>query len=118
MNLSTNDTVKRLSPHDGVAELSGDTLLRLQKVLTEMLRDVVGICRDHGIDYTLGGGVCLGAVRHGGFIPWDDDIDFNIPRRDASRLLQVLRETRSEKYWVHDVRSTDNYTLGLIRVRL
>ena len=58
--------VKRMTP---------DELRRLQLLQAELLREFDRICRLHGIKYIIGSGTLLGAVRHQGFIPWDDDID-------------------------------------------
>ena len=51
------------------------TLKHLQKVQLMMLKDFIKICEDNNILYFVNGGTLLGTIRHGGFIPWDDDID-------------------------------------------
>lgn len=59
----------------------------IQKTLYEMLIDFDKICEEHNLTYFLCGGTLLGAVRHEGFIPWDDDIDISMPREDYDKLI-------------------------------
>lgn len=64
----------------------------VQKLLLEMLEAFAAYCRKHELRYYLVGGTLLGAVRHQGFIPWDDDIDVGMPRPDYERLLALAKE--------------------------
>ena len=68
----------------------GSDLRRMQHRMTEMLRVIDGICRRHGLRYWLCSGTLLGAVRHEGYIPWDDDLDIEMMRPDYDRLMEIL----------------------------
>ena len=68
------------------------TLKEMQQVYLELLKEFDAICQAHGLRYDLAGGSLLGAVRHGGFIPWDDDIDVCMPRPDYLRLLELKEQ--------------------------
>ena len=68
----------------------GSQLRRLQLRMLGILKAVDGICRRHGISYWLSSGTLIGAARHGGFIPWDDDLDIEMMRSDYLRLLKLL----------------------------
>lgn len=70
----------------------GSLLRRQQHRMLEMVVELDRVCRKHNIPYFLYGGTLLGAVRHNGFIPWDDDLDVGLLREDYLRLLKVLPE--------------------------
>ena len=73
-----------------------------------MLKDVAKFCDDHNIKYYLCGGTLLGAVRHKGFIPWDDDIDIMMPRPDYLRFLELYNGT-NPRYVVKAIENDETY---------
>lgn len=79
-----------------------EILKALQKTELEMLKKVDTICRKYEIKYFLAWGSMLGAVRHHGFIPWDDDIDIGMLREDYERLRQVPKEEWEDLYELVD----------------
>ena len=68
----------------------GSLLRHQQMIMLDMASELDRICKKHGIPYFLYGGTLLGAIRHNGFIPWDDDFDAGLMRKDYLRLLEVL----------------------------
>lgn len=67
------------------------TIQQIQKISLEILKIIADICEQNNFRYTLMYGTLLGAVRHKGYIPWDDDVDIMMPRRDYNQLLEYLR---------------------------
>lgn len=63
---------------------------KAQRRMLEIAVEVARICDEHGIPYWINGGTLLGAVRHGGFIPWDDDFDIEVLEKDYAPLLNIL----------------------------
>lgn len=118
MNLSTVDAFKNISAANNPIELNEERLGSLQRVLTRMLGDLNEVCERHGIAYTLGGGTCLGAVRHHGFIPWDDDVDINMTREGYRRFVKAYESEMKDGYWLHDCNRTPGYELAFPRLRL
>ena len=78
MLLLTKNYSSLRSTSDRLYELSDDDIRRMHKILLEMYKDLKKVCDKYGIRPIAGGGTALGAVRHQGFIPWDDDMDFGI----------------------------------------
>jgi len=77
-----------------------ETMKRYWACLMEIMNVVDGICRKYDITYFADYGTLLGAVRHKGFVPWDDDIDLALKRPDYDRLLEVLPYELPEGYWL------------------
>ena len=71
-------------------------LRKLQLTELNLARIFAEICEKNGLRYYMVGGTMLGAVRHKGFIPWDDDMDFGMPRSDYERMLTIVRENLPE----------------------
>ena len=88
------------------------SLAEMQQVYLELLKEFDALCRKHGLRYDLAGGSLLGAVRHGGFIPWDDDIDVCMPRPDYRRLLELKAQGKLELPAHRDVLSHQDKTFA------
>jgi lipopolysaccharide cholinephosphotransferase len=76
-------------------------LERAKKLMVEILIDIDRICKKNDINYWIDFGTLLGAVRHKGFIPWDDDIDISMPRKDYNRFLKVAQKELNKNYSLH-----------------
>jgi len=83
-------------------------LTPMQRTLLDMLRWFDGFCRKNGIRYYAVGGTLLGAVRHQGFIPWDDDIDLAVPRKDYERLIGLMGDKRFDRYLLESPQTADD----------
>lgn len=95
---------------------TGNALRKLQMVELAMLKEVVRICDKHGLTYYLSAGTFLGAVRHKGFIPWDDDADVRMPRPDYERLLELLPAELNAPYIVSHFKYNPNVHRYFCRV--
>ena len=90
----------------------------IKRVLLDTLLHFHNFCEEHGLRYSLNSGTLLGAVRHKGFIPWDDDIDVVIPRDDYERLRKIYPALNKVPHYVmHDFADPkDPGTLSFIKV--
>lgn len=95
-----------------------EVLRRLQMVELEILEAVDSVCREYGITYFLDSGTVLGARRHGGFIPWDDDIDLGMPREDYERFLEVAPAALGERFCVTCSRTNPHQAALFAKVML
>lgn len=75
----------------------------------EMLKVIVQICERHNLTYWLDAGSLLGAVRHGGFIPWDDDMDIAMPKEDMERFAQIAEKELPSHLFVQNKQTDKGY---------
>lgn len=89
----------------------------IQSIALGVLVYIDKICKENNIEYSLAGGTALGAVRHGGFIPWDDDIDIVMTRPNYEKFLSVMDNTSSDKYkCLHYGKDFPNYFYRFAKV--
>lgn len=89
--------------------LDNITLRKVQLVQLEIAKEIDRICKKNNIKYFLIGGSLLGAIRHQGFIPWDDDLDVGMLRDDYEKFLKVAGDELQEKYKIIDWKSDGDY---------
>src|SRR5690606_23551383 len=87
---------------------AGLSLKRVQQIQLRMLIFVDEVCSKHNIRYWLDGGTLLGAIRHQGVIPWDDDIDVAMPRDDYERFLSIAGKYLPEEFFFELAKKSDN----------
>lgn len=79
-------------------EITEEESVKLKQTLLEMYRDIMFVCNKYSLTCYLGGGSCLGAVRHNGFIPWDDDLDLNMFRKEYDQIPTLIEKEFPKKY--------------------
>lgn len=98
-----------------------DTEIDIQDLhfaLLKLLKKFDSVCRTYGVDYSIGFGTMLGAIRHKGFIPWDDDVDIIITRENYQKLLGIPLEVYGEDFFLQNVYTDRGYPYNTTRLRL
>ncbi|MGN1311389.1 MAG: phosphorylcholine transferase LicD [Bacilli bacterium] len=98
-------------------EYDKKTLDKLHEVELEILDEFTKICKKHNLNYFLTGGTMLGAVRHEGFIPWDDDIDIGMPRHDYDLFVKYAQTELDKKYYLDCYETNKNYYLPFSKIK-
>lgn len=99
-------------------QLDPQTLRALQLTQLEMLEEVDRICKKRGIHYSIIAGTLLGAVRHGGYIPWDDDADVALLRPEYEKFREACEtELDKSRFYFQDHRNTPGYRWGYGKLR-
>jgi lipopolysaccharide cholinephosphotransferase len=99
---------QQVSPKAITAQMDG-RLRQAQLKMLAMLEQVDAICQRHGLDYWLEGGTLLGAIRHQGFIPWDDDLDIAMPRASYDAFLRLAPIELSDSMWLQTAQTDPGY---------
>ncbi len=94
----------------------GTDLRKAQLRMLEMLIAIDKICRNHNIPYWLDWGTLLGAVRHGGFIPWDDDVDISMMKEDYDRFLTIAPKELPEQFVVQNTKTEKYYPMPFTKI--
>ena len=89
----------------------------LFKELKKLLDTFDGVCRKYNLRYTLCGGSLLGAIRHNGFIPWDDDLDVAMMREDYDKLLSLPKSEFKEPYFLQTPETDPGYYKTFVKLR-
>lgn len=94
-----------------------DVLRKVQLIQLEMAKEVKRVCDENGIRYFLYRGTFLGAVRHHGFIPWDDDMDIGMLRADYEKFCRIAPQKLGSEYCFQNWHTDENYALPFGKVR-
>lgn len=98
--------------------LEGETILRqCQLVQLHLLYVFDAICKEYNLTYFLGGGTLLGAMRHGGFIPWDDDLDVGMPLKDYKKFLKIASNALPKDVILQTPKTNPNTAIPFSKLR-
>ena len=93
------------------------TIKDVQNKILEIMKFIDKVCRENDIVYYIMGGTALGAVRHNGFIPWDDDLDIFMTPDNYGKFKQVFNQLNSDKFVLQEWKIVDHY-LEYAKVRM
>ena len=111
------ESTLKCTVNGGHTLMTDDAVLdRLKHVQLSILHSISNLCEDYDIKWWLDGGTCLGAMRHKGFIPWDDDIDIGMMRSDYDRFCSIASTELPDGYSFHDSRNSSGYAAMFCKV--
>ena len=96
---------------------NSDSLASAQAVMLEILQEFHRVCTKNNLTYWLEGGTLLGAIRHRGFIPWDDDVDVAMPVRDYQRLCSIAKSEFGTSFFLQTSSTDPNYPKTIPKIR-
>lgn len=98
-------------------ELNEKQLSQLKSIELDILKTFIEICEKLNLKYYLLGGTLLGAVRHKGFIPWDDDIDVGMPRSDYEKFIKLAQDHFPKNYFLQTCYTDDEFPANFAKIR-
>lgn len=98
--------------------MSDIELKKLQNTLLIIMDEIDRLCRLHNFKYSLFAGSLIGAIRHNGIIPWDDDIDICMPREDYNAFLETCKKELKKEFSVTSIETKSEYGYGFSKITL
>lgn len=98
--------------------MNDETLKKVQNTEIKILDEIDRICKKNNIEYFLAGGTLLGAIRHNGFIPWDDDIDIAMDQKNYNKFLQIAENELQDNFVLDCYKTNKFYNFPFSKVRL
>ena len=96
----------------------GTLLRQVQLQLVDMMIEIDKICRKHNIQYWITFGTLLGAVRHGGFIPWDDDLDISMTSENLNKFIRIAPQELPNNLFLQTKETDPSIQVDIVKVRL
>lgn len=97
--------------------IKAEVLRKAQLIMLDMLIEFDAICKKHQLQYWLDSGSLLGAVRHQGFIPWDDDIDLSMPVEDYNKFIKIAQSELSSEIFFQTSQTDKNFKFDYLKLR-
>lgn len=116
---NTNKSMQKLKNSD-LIELTMEDIKIIQQYILKIIIDLDEIFKKNGLKYYLGGGSALGSIRHKGFIPWDEDMDINMSRKDCNKLVEIYKSNKEfrEKYYLCENSYDNEFDVNFLRIKL